>query len=529
MKSLATLLDTASDASPASEAAVGLEDRLDWAGWLRASASVADRLIDAGVQRGDRVAIACLKDLQSYVAVHAVLRAGAIVVPVDPLAPAAVVHDVLADADVAAVLGDTRTVDAIDPWAVEALDLRTVIRRGDEPGDQRTLDWDAVVAEGSTSGPVDIGSDDPAYIIYTSGSTGRPKGIVHTHGSALAYAERAVATYGLTDADRVAGIPPLHFDQSTFELYAAPLARAAVVAVSEAQVRFPATLSQRSADERITVWYSVPSLFRQLVERGGLADRDLGSLRHVLYGGEPYPGGALAELHAALPDVLVTNVYGPAEVNECTNHRVSLPVDKSGETPIGRPWTGVDVIVVDDDGAETADGELLVAGPTMMLGYWRRPDLTERAIVQRDGRRWYRTGDIVQVDDDGVLWFKGRRDNQIKLRGVRLELEAIEGVVGDAPGIAEAVVGPDPTGSHLEAAILLRGGAELDLGAVRQFCTARLAAVAVPRRFHVLDTLPTTASGKIDRASVRSTLATDEAPTTADEESVQRGAKERVS
>ena len=522
MQTLANLLDTACDASPASEAVVGLEARSDWAGWLRASAAVADRLVDAGVVPGDRVAVACLKDLQSYVAVHAVLRAGAVVVPVDPLAPAAVVHDVLRDADVAAILGDAPTLDAIDPWGVGGLSLRAVVRRGSDPVDEYTMDWDEVVtSSASVSSPVDVGLGDPAYIIYTSGSTGRPKGIVHTHGSALAYAQRAVDTYGLTPLDRVAGIPPLHFDQSTFELYAAPLARAAVVAVSEAQVRFPATLTQRSADERITVWYSVPSLFRQLVERGGLADRDLSSLRHILYGGEPFPGGALAELHEALPHVEVTNVYGPAEVNECTNHRVEFPVDPSGETPIGRPWTGVDVAVVDSDGIEAREGELLVTGPTMMLQYWRRPDLTERATVERDGRRWYCTGDVVSVDDDGVLWFRGRRDNQIKLRGVRLELEAVEAVVGDAPGIAEAVVGPDPTTTHLEAAVVLRDSTELDLAAVRQFCTARLAAIAVPRRFHVRDTLPTTASGKIDRSAVRSALATDESDEAADEDPVQ--------
>lgn len=524
MQTLATLLDTACDASPASEAVVGLEARSDWAGWLRASAGVADHLVDAGISPGDRVAVACLKDLQSYIAVHAILRAGAVVVPIDPLAPSGVVHDVLRDAEVSALLGDARTVDAIEPWRVDGLPLRTVFRRGDDAVDGRTLDWDQIIASSAAtaSSPADVGLDDPAYIIYTSGSTGQPKGIVHTHRSALAYAQRAVDTYGLTAADRVAGIPPLHFDQSTFELYAAPLARSAVVAVSEAQVRFPATLSQRSADERITVWYSVPSLFRQLVERGGLADRDLSSLRHILYGGEPFPGGALAELHEKLPHVEVTNVYGPAEVNECTNHRVEFPVDGSGETPIGRPWAGVDVAVVDLEGADAADGELLVAGPTMMLEYWRRPDLTERAIVERDGRRWYRTGDVVSVDDEGILWFRGRRDNQIKLRGVRLELEAIEGVVADAPGIAEAVVGPDPTTSHLEAAVVLRDGAELDIAAVRQFCTSRLAAVAVPRRFHVHGALPETPSGKIDRSTVRSALATDDSGVAADEDSVQR-------
>lgn len=522
MHSLATLLDTACAASPDAEAVVGLEERTDWAGWLLASAAVADRLVDAGVAPGERVAIACLKDLQSYVAVHAVLRAGAVVVPVDPLAPVAVIHDVLRDAEVSAIVGDARTIDLIDPWNTDGLALRTVLRRGADEPDVRTLDWDRVVASATTaSSPVHVGREDPAYIIYTSGSTGRPKGIVHTHGSALAYAERAVETYGLTADDRVAGIPPLHFDQSTFELYAAPLAGSAVVAVSEAQVRFPATLTQRSADEKITVWYSVPSLFRQLVERGGLGERDLTSLRHILYGGEPFPGGALAELHAALPHVTVTNVYGPAEVNECTNHRVQFPVDESGDTPIGRPWAGVEVAVVNDDGHDAHQGELLVAGPTMMREYWRRPELTDRAIVERDGRRWYRTGDLVELDDAGLLWFRGRRDNQIKLRGVRLELEAVEAVVGDAPGVSEAVVGPDPTGSHLEAVVVLRDPAELDLGAVRAFCTARLAAVAVPRRFHVRDRLPTTPSGKVDRAAVRSALAVDESPVDADEDPVQ--------
>ena len=532
VKTLATILDTAADASPSAEALVGLDGRLDWAGWRSAAAAVADRLVADGVGRGDRVAVACLKDLQSYVAVHAVLRAGAIVVPVDPLAPAPVAHDVLVDADVRGILGDARTLDAIDPWSIPGLELRSVIRRGAPTGD-RSTDWDQIVSAGSSSPPADLTPDDVAYVIYTSGSTGRPKGIVHTHGSALAYAERAAATYGLTAADRVAGIPPLHFDQSTFELYAAPVAGATVVAFGEAQIRFPATLTQRSADERVTVWYSVPSLFRQLVDRGSLGDRDLGSLRRILYGGEPYPGGALAELHAALPHVTVTNVYGPAEVNECTNHRVSFPIGDDDEVPIGRPWSGVDVAVVNDDGRALADGEagtgeLLVAGPTMMQSYWRRPDLTERAIVEREGRRWYRTGDVVRRDGDGLLWFNGRRDNQIKLRGVRLELEAVEQVVGDAPGVAQAVVGPDPSGSHLVAAVVVRADADFDRAAAQRYCAARLAQVAVPRAWHEHASLPTTPSGKVDRAGVRSDIAAGRSAPGADEH-VSKPAQEAAS
>ena len=142
----------------------------------------------------------------------------------------------------------------------------------------------------------------------------------------------------------------------------------------------------------------------------------------------------------------------------------------------------------------------------MMQGYWRQPELTARSISMIDGVRWYRTGDLVIQDPDGVLWFRGRRDNQIKLRGVRVELEAVEHVLGDAPGIAEAVVGPTGDGAQLEAVVLTAAGATLDLGAVRRFCIDRLSAVAVPRVVHERSELPRTPSGKIDRAAVRRAL-----------------------
>ena len=146
-----------------------------------------------------------------------------------------------------------------------------------------------------------------------------------------------MACHGLTSTDRVAGIAPFHFDQATFELYAAPLARAAVVVMGEAHVRFPASFTQRSEAERVTVWYSVPSLFQQVHDRGAMADRDLSDLRLILYGGEPYPGGALAALMAELPRVSVTNVYGPAEVNECTNHSVSRSIAMGARFRSGSP------------------------------------------------------------------------------------------------------------------------------------------------------------------------------------------------
>ena len=235
---------------------------------------------------------------------------------------------------------------------------------------------------------------------------------------------------------------------------------AAVVVIGEGQLRFPATFTERSQNERVSIWYSVPSFFRQVAERGAIDTRNVSDLRLLMYGGEPYSSGALSDLMELLPGVEVKNVYGPAEVNECTNHTIvrasasdageDLPEGDLStgerEVPIGRPWRGVDLRVVDihdvDVTAGTA-GELLVSSPTVMIGYWRRPELNEKVLVPRsDGAPWYRTGDIVVADEDGRLWFKGRRDHQVKVRGVRIELEGVETVLADAPDVIHAVVGP---------------------------------------------------------------------------------------
>lgn len=508
---LNNLLSQAAAADPAREALVGLDSRLTWEQFEHVTACVATGLREAGLAPGERVGIACLKDTQSYVAAHGILRAGGVVVPIDPMAPPLAAREVLAHAQVSALIGDARTIGPLEAWSVSEVDLRCVMVAGDI-GDSRATDWQDVV-DGDVS-RFDPGTrpDDPAYLIYTSGSTGRPKGIVHTHASALAYAERAVSAHGLTSLDRVAGIAPFHFDQATFELYAAPLARAAVVVMGEPHIRFPASFTERSEAEQVTVWYSVPSLFQQVNDRGAVCDRDLSDLRLILYGGEPYPGGDLAALMAALPRASVTNVYGPAEVNECTNHPVrGLSVD-GGDISIGRPWDGVEVLVVDESGQSVGvgePGELWVSAPTVMQGYWRDPDLTAAAMTSRaDGPPWYATGDVVVADREGQLWFKGRRDNQVKVRGVRLELEAVESVVADAPGVGHAVVGPaGPPGeaSHL-AAVVSRVDDTFDPSIVRRWCAEKLTPIAVPRTIEVRDDFPLTASGKIDRARIRREL-----------------------
>ena len=509
-ETLAELIPRAAAASASSIGLVGETERLSWSDIDRRTRRLAARLVRDGVGRGDRVAVVRPKSNESFESVHAILRAGGVVVPIDPSAPPVVARGLLADADVSAVIGESRNVGTIDPWSVRRDGLDCVIVTGDAT-DARVVAWGDVINDEELDDVVlpAVDPDDTAYLIFTSGSTGRPKGIEHTHRSGLAYALAAVEAHGVGSDDRVAGMSPLHFDMSTFELYAAPLAGARVVTMSEAVLRFPASFTERSEREGVTIWYTVPFLLRQVTDRGALDRRDLSALRSVMYGGEPYPASALGSLIGALDHVQVTNVYGPAEVNECTFHVVdrARPVD---EQPIGGPWKAAEMRIVDEWGREVEPGqpgELEVSATTVMRGYWKRPELTAQVLRERtDGPPWYATGDIVVRDGAGMLWFRGRRDHQVKIRGVRLELEAIESVLADAPGVAHAVAAPsEPNGDadQIVAAVVPLAAARLDLDEVRQWCRERLPSVAVPRHIAIWQEFPATSSGKIDRARVR--------------------------
>ena len=259
----------------------------------------------------------------------------------------------------------------------------------------------------------------------------------------------------------------------------------------------------------------MPFFLRQVTDRGAIDKRDLHQLRLVMYGGEPYPPRALRALMELLPWVRVSNIYGPAEVNECAFHDIETPPADDAQIPVGRPWNGATVRVVDETGADVTfgtPGELLVSATTAMREYWRQPDLTESRLHARaDGPPWYATGDIVAQDADGLLWFHGRRDHQVKVRGVRLELEAIESVLTDAPGVAHAVAGPvGPSGdaAHIAAVVVALDELPIDVDSIRQWCVERLPSVAVPHHISVSPGFPATASGKIDRARVRAELST---------------------
>ena len=526
---------------PDAEALTDGTRSLDWAELIDEVARSAAALVALGITPGDRVAVHLAKSVQSFVAVHAVLRAGGVMVPLDPLAPVAHLATVLVDAGAKVLVTDARSSSLVallaEPGVGERVDA--VVR----PTADRTVlaDLDVVevladtIAESPATPRVRTEPNDPAYIIYTSGSTGRPKGIVHTHASALAYANGAAVAYDLHAGDRLANIAPLHFDQSTFELYAGPLAGACTIVVPDPILRFPASLSEFVAAHRATVWYSVPYLIGQISTRGALDQRDLTSLRWVLFGGESFPPGQLATVMRQLPAARFSNVYGPAEVNQCTALHLDEPPDDDRPVSIGRAWQWADVRIVDPDGLdgphpsdgpvpgghidaerdglEVRDvgpgepGELIVRSATMMQGYWNRPELTAGSIVRladTEGR-WYRTGDLAARRPDGDIDFLGRIDNQVKLRGHRIELEAIDAALRDLDGVtaATAIVDRPDQGEHRLVALVVTdeasGAASTDSRGVLSELARRLPRYAVPAEVITVAGLPRTATGKVDR------------------------------
>ena len=357
---------------------------------------------------------------------------------------------------------------------------------------------------------------DLAYILYTSGSTGDPKGIMHTHRSGLAFARWAADDYGLRPTDRLSNHAPLHFDLSTFDLFAGALAGATTVVIPEAVTSFPASVSKLMQDERISVWYSVPFALTQLLLRGNIGARDLTNLRWLLFAGEVFPTKYLRQLIAALPHVRFSNLYGPTETNVCTYYHVdALPDDTDEPVSIGVACANADALIVDAENQPVppgSPGELLIRGPIVMRGYWGRPELTERGFFHQTfhpgyTEPYYRTGDLVLEMPDGNLKFLGRKDRQIKTRGYRVELDEIEVALLSHEGVQEAAVYamPDPEGEGtnlIYAAVTARDGATPTADDLAEHLGGRLPWYAIPTRIAIVAEFPRTSTGKIDRRAL---------------------------
>ena len=505
------LLSEAAERDPGHTAVRCRERRLTYGELESRADGVAATLIAHGVGRHDRVGIHLPKSVEMVAAVYGVLKAGAVYVPLDPRAPKARLATIARDCGLAALIS-TPSGAASVLGEMEGGDLRLAILVGEVDGGSGwivpTVRFEETEGAGGVSSVGTIDAD-LAYILYTSGSTGVPKGVMLSHRHALNFVRWCASTLDVGPDDTVSNHAPLHFDLSVFDLYLSALTGATLAPVPDEIAYLGAELSAFIARERVSVWYSVPSALT-LVVRTLPGPGALPSLRTVVFAGEVFPTKELRKLRDLLPDASLWNLYGPTETNVCTYYRVTdLPEDHI-PIPIGRACENTEVFALRADGqpAEVGEeGELFVRGISVMDGYWGRPEKSAEVLVPdplAGGARGvaYRTGDLVRLRPDGDYEFLGRRDHQIKSRGYRIELGDIEAALASSPDLLEsaAVAVPhDDWGSAIVAWVVPRNGSDVTERAMRQHVASLLPRYMVPARVEVVEGLPRTSNGKIDR------------------------------
>jgi len=354
--------------------------------------------------------------------------------------------------------------------------------------------------------------DDLAYILYTSGSTGDPKGVCVSSSAAYYFPNWAREEFSIKNSSRVASHAPLTFDLSTFDLFSSLCAGATVYLVPEMVKMLPSSLSRFLEEHAITTIYAVPSNLGLLAARGLLEQRDLSALETVLFAGEVFPLPLFHDLESRLPEhVRYCNLYGPTETNVCTYFDMANLQDTDTAIPIGLPLPGTELLTLTDDGEYAdadAEGELCVDGPTVMSGYWGPAGKSADCWAAAPGRSEstaYRTGDYARQRDDGNWLYFGRRDNMVKIWGYRVELGEIESCLLTYDGIEQAAVvklsQDEGFGDSLVAFIVSAPDAsrQPDTNDIIKFCRQNLPKYMCPHRVELIEEMPLSHNGKIQR------------------------------
>ncbi|WP_323056116.1 non-ribosomal peptide synthetase [Streptomyces sp. NEAU-W12] len=498
--------------TPDAPAVVHGTQRLTYAELAARASALADRLRRAGAGPETRVAVAVPRSADLVVALLAVLETGAAYVPVDPGLPAERVALLLEDTEPAGTL------------VTEAVAAQSPLPAGDAP----VLVVDAADDDGACA-PAPASAPDPrnpAYVIHTSGSTGRPKGVTVSHEAVVNRLLWMQDAYRLTAEDRVLHKTPTGFDVSVWELFWPLITGAALIVARPDGHRDPAYLAELIRTEGVTTAHFVPSMLGAFLDEPAAAGCT--GLRRVVCSGEELPADLAARFHTVLPEVRLHNLYGPTEAAVDVTHWDCEP-DAPGPVPIGRPVWNTRVYVLDAALRPVppgATGELYLAGVQLARGYHGRPALTAERFVAdpfdpdgSGGGRMYRTGDLVRwrtwghprpETGGGVLEYLGRADQQVKVRGVRIEPGEVEAVLRAHPDVARAavVVRSDGRGEArliayaVPAADPAPVSASVGPALLRGYVADRLPEYMVPAAVVTLPDLPLTVNGKLDRRAL---------------------------
>jgi amino acid adenylation domain-containing protein len=510
-------------ARPEAVAIAFKNERLTYGALEETSNRLARLLTDAGCRRGDRVALLMPKMPAAIVAMLGVLKADAIYVPLNPADPETRLARTLEVSDCRCILAAGPVGRVLrDTLAMATLRQRPLIGWLDtEPPSEfepaSMFDLRDLAAFPATAPACANSGGDVAHILFTSGSTGLPKGVMITHESVLHIIRWASAYFGIAPTDRISQHPPLRFDVSTFDIFCALGAGAELHLVPPELNLLPHKLAQFIRDARLTQWFSVPSVLNLMANFDVVLQDDFPALRRVLFAGEAIPTPTLIHWMRRLPHASFTNLYGPTETTIVSSYYTlpRCPANEREPIPIGTACAGEQLLVLDEQMRPVAQGEigdLYIRGVGLSPGYWRDPEKTRGAFLPcPDGAgphdRVYKTGDLARRGADGLHYFVGRADTQIKSRGYRIELGEIEAALNSLTGLREsAVVAIKSEGFEgwlICCAYVPAPDNNVSPEGLRKGLAGLVPGYMLPARWMRYDVLPKNVNGKFDRPRLK--------------------------
>jgi amino acid adenylation domain-containing protein len=365
---------------------------------------------------------------------------------------------------------------------------------------------------------------DPAYIMFTSGSTGNPKGVVITHSNVIHFVEWAFSHFGIGGTDRLSCHSPLHFDLSVFDIFGACATGAELHLVAPELNVLPNKLADFIRDSELTQWFSVPSVLNYMAKFDVVTANDFPALKRLLWCGEVLPVPALSYFMTRLPHVSFTNLYGPTEATIASSYYdvPGCPEDERKAIPIGTPCGGEDLLVLDEQLKPVEPGEtghLYIQGVGLSLGYYKDPQKTREVFLRNPyssdpSDRLYNTGDLAKVGEDGLVYFVGRADSQIKSRGHRIELGEVATALNALGSLRESAVVAIPSGGFegmtICCAYVTLPNCDVSPATLRTELSKALPRYMLPTRWMAMHELPKNANGKIDAGRVKEQFPVEE-------------------
>ena len=484
---------------PEKVAVIDKERQATFSDLQKKSLQLASTLIALGIGQNKPVGVFLDKSIESVYADLGILYAGDFYMNLDIKTPAERIRNIIQLVEPAVIISTTRQIKSIEGIIPETVKVVLL----DEADEIAEVDAKAIIGRLST-----IIDTDPSCIINTSGSTGTPKGVVLNHKSFFDFIEWAIDTFHFGDDLVMGSLSPIVFDIYSFELCMLMTKASTLVVLPAHLAAFPAKILEVLEQHKVNFLFWVPTIMVNIANMDLLSTFKLESLRTVWFAGEVFPTKQYNYWHHHLPQTTFANLYGPIEITlDCTYYIINKEIPDEEPLPIGYPCRNTDILVLDDEDRlvkeANVEGELCVRGTSLAMGYYNNPEKTAAAFVQNPLNKAYpeviyRTGDIVCYNDEGLIMFKGRKDNIVKHQGYRTDLGEIEHVIINTLKLVKngCIVYNQ---AEKQITLFYEAEQEVPVTEFRMSISKVLPKYMIPTAYHRLEQLQRNANGKIDR------------------------------